>query len=111
MFKHRMDEGMAALSKRPSIVDGAQKLYNLSLQAPRLFFWNMTKNKMQELEESTAIEKRHKQISLGSGKVLPTLHRTRLPVLRLAFQKILGLPKRDILRRLMVAFYAYADRT
>ena len=66
---------------------------------------------MNDLEQSTAMEKRLKEISLASGKVLPTLKRTRLPVLRLAFQKILGLPKRDILRRLMVAFYAYADRT
>ena len=138
---------MAVLSKRPNILDGAQKLYNISLLGPRSFFWNMAKNqthqekwekatkalllifnksprlclwrwkdaardaKEQELLQNTALEKRHKQVSLGSGKALPTLLRTRLPILLLAFQKIMGLPKEDILRRLMVALNANADRT
>ena len=44
MFKHRMDQGMAVLAKRPNILDGAQKLYNISLLGPRSFFWNMAKN-------------------------------------------------------------------
>ena len=44
MFKRKMDEGMAVLAKRPNILDGAQKLLNISLLGPRSFFWNMVKN-------------------------------------------------------------------
>ena len=84
-------------------------------KSPRLCLWRWKDAardaKEQELLQNTAMEKRHKQVSLGSGKVLPTLLRTRLPILLLAFQKIMGLPKQDILRRLMVALNANADRT
>ena len=44
MFKRKMDEGMAVLAKRPNILDGSQKLYNISMLGPRSFFWNMAKN-------------------------------------------------------------------